>query len=50
VSTRPDSQHIRLVGVFRGDSIDILGRQMNESDYLLTSHGFHWIQEIPFNR
>jgi hypothetical protein len=42
--------YIRLRGVLQGDSIEFVGRPLDETDFLLTSRGFRWVQEIPFNR
>jgi hypothetical protein len=48
--SRSDLGYIRMRGVFQGDSIEFLGQPLHATDFLLTSRGFHWIQEIPFNR
>jgi hypothetical protein len=48
--SRSDPGYIRMHGVFQGDSIEFLGRPLDEADFLLTNRGFHWVQEIPFNR
>lgn len=48
--SRADRGYIRIRGIFQGDSIEFVGRALDETDFLLTSRGFHWVQEIPFNR
>jgi hypothetical protein len=41
---------IRLEGEFDGHKTYARLVRFDESKYLLTSRGFHWIQEYPFNR
>jgi hypothetical protein len=45
-----DSTHLAVDGVFRGDSIQVHLRKMTPSSFLLLSRGFHWVNELPFNR
>lgn len=45
-----DSAHLAVTGVLRGDSIQVHMQKMNPSSFLLMSRGFHWVNELPFNR
>ena len=47
---RPDTNRLRLRGRFLGDSLDVEMRRIDRAKFLLMSRGFHWINEIPFNR
>lgn len=48
--TRPDPAQLTLEGRLGDGSIRVRLRKIDESKFLLTSRGFHWINEIPFNR
>jgi hypothetical protein len=37
-------------GTFDGRSIRVKLRRLDESQFLLTSRGFHWVNEYPFNK
>lgn len=39
-----------IKGQFKGDSLSIKFRRKDDSDFLLTSRGFHWINEKPNNQ
>lgn len=43
-------QDLRMHGTFDGRKIQARLKRMDESQFLLTSRGFHWINEYPFNR
>ena len=47
--TRADST-LCLSGKFQGDSIYVVMQRYDEKRYLLINRGFHWINEVPFNR
>lgn len=44
----PDS--LQMQGTLDGKKIQARLKRMDESQFLLTSRGFHWINEYPFNR
>ncbi len=46
---REDST-LYLYGKFENDSVYIQMQRFDETKYLLTNRGFHWINEFPFNR
>jgi uncharacterized membrane protein YphA (DoxX/SURF4 family) len=49
--TQPDPRHLVLTGSIDGMAIDMkLHRNDQPDQFLLTSRGFHWISEDPFNR
>jgi hypothetical protein len=43
-------EQLQLDGVMRGDSLHITLHHVDESTFLLLSRGYHWINELPFNR
>jgi hypothetical protein len=47
---RPDSLHLTLVGLLGQDSIRAELVRRDEKAFLLLKRGFHWINEVPFNR
>ena len=47
---KPDSKTLALEGVFEGKKTVATLHKGNEQTFLLTSRGFHWINEVPFNR
>jgi uncharacterized membrane protein YphA (DoxX/SURF4 family) len=48
--TRVDPTHLLLAGKVGNDSLVVRLRRFDENRYLLMNRGFHWIQELPFNR
>jgi len=48
--TRPDTDHLVLSGKLGGDSMVVRLRRVDEKRFLLVNRGYHWIQELPFNR
>ena len=47
---RPDPDHLTLDGVLAGERVSVRLRRIDASRFLLLSRGFHWINEVPFNR
>ena len=41
---------LQVNGVFRKDTILCNTKKFRKQDFLLTSRGFHWINEYPYNR
>jgi hypothetical protein len=48
--SQPDSQHLILRGSLNGNPVVAGFHRVDDSSLLLTSRGFHWINEDPFNR
>jgi hypothetical protein len=48
--SRPDSDHLLLEGTLVKDPVSVRLRKIDASKFLLLSRGFHWINEVPFNR
>jgi len=48
--SRPDDSRVILKGTLNGGAVTIELRQIDTSKYLLLNRGFHWINELPFNR
>ena len=48
--SQPDNQHLILRGNLDGNPIVAAFHRFDPSQFLLTSRGFHWINEDPFNR
>jgi hypothetical protein len=48
--TQPGPQRLAVEGPFDGHEIRASLHRVDESSFLLTSRGFHWINEFPFNR
>ena len=46
----PDADHLILNGNLNGDSMRVQFRKVDASNSLLTTRGFHWINEVPYNR
>ena len=46
----PHNEQLELDGVLRGDSLHIRLHRVDETKFLLVSRGYHWIDELPFNR
>jgi hypothetical protein len=47
---QPDAQHLVLTGHLGGKSLEVRLHRTTQTQFLLTSRGFHWISEKPFNR
>ncbi|WP_422105778.1 hypothetical protein [Winogradskyella sp.] len=45
-----DSTGLEFNFVFQGDTIQGLSKRLGIKDFRLTSRGFHWISEYPYNR
>lgn len=45
-----DPEHLLLEGTFDGAPATIRLRKVDPAKYLLPNRGFHWINELPFNR
>jgi hypothetical protein len=48
--TKPDPNHLMLAGKLGADSLMMRLRRVDENRFLLMNRGYHWIQELPFNR
>ncbi len=48
--TQPDDQHIVLRGKLDNNPVVVQFHRYKTTQFLLTSRGFHWINEDPFNR
>ena len=48
--SEPEPGRLVLLGTVDGRRVRITLRRFDESQYLLTSRGFHWINEVPYNR
>jgi hypothetical protein len=46
----PDSSHLVLKGTYKADTVYIVMKKFDEKKSLLLSRGFHWINEVPFNK
>lgn len=42
--------NLSLSGVFEGDTLHIETSFFDPNDFILISRGFHWINEMPYNR
>ena len=47
---RPDPDHLVLEGTFMSDALTVRLRRVDEASFLLVNRGFHWINEVPYNR
>jgi hypothetical protein len=47
---RPDPQTLIVDGTMEGDRIHAVMHLEPETEFLLNTRGFHWINEVPFNR
>jgi hypothetical protein len=45
-----DSTGLDFNFIFKGDTIYGSSKRLDEKDFLLTTRGFHWVSEYPFNR
>ncbi len=41
---------LSATGVWEGDTLRFTLRRFDETTFLLTSRGFRWVNEFPFNR
>jgi uncharacterized membrane protein YphA (DoxX/SURF4 family) len=48
--SRPDAGRLVIEGKLASDALLVKMRRIDESKFLLVNRGFHWINEIPFNR
>jgi hypothetical protein len=48
--SQPDSKQLVMQRLLETDSLVVRLRRIDESSFLLVNRGFHWINEIPFNR
>jgi hypothetical protein len=48
--THPSTDILLIEGEFASHKIAARLRRLDESKFLLTNRGFHWISEFPFNR
>ncbi len=48
--TRPSDDKVELRGEWMGAPVTVNMHRTDPNQYLLTSRGFHWVQEFPFNR
>jgi uncharacterized membrane protein YphA (DoxX/SURF4 family) len=46
----PDAKHLELRGKLDGKAVVIRARRYDADAFLLTTRGFHWISEDPYNR
>ncbi len=47
---QPDSNLLKIKGKLQNDSVEIELKKMKKKEFLLTTRGFHWINEMPFNK
>ena len=48
--SQPDSNSLIMNGVFQKDSLYLELTQMKKKDFLLVRRGFHWVNEVSFNK
>lgn len=48
--TQSDSEKLFLKGKIKNDSIRVAMKKMKPRNFLLTTRGFHWVNEVPFNK
>src|SRR5258708_5283475 len=48
--SRPDDEHLVLEGKLGGDALVVKLKKLPLPEFQLTTRGFHWIQEFPYNR
>ena len=46
----PDAQHLELRGTLDGKAVMIRAHRYDTGAFMLTTRGFHWISEDPYNR
>lgn len=47
---RADAEYLTIDGVLDDETVRATLRRVPDSEFLLTSRGFHWISEFPYNR
>lgn len=47
---QPAPDALVLAGVWKNDSLRVQLKRYDERKFLLTNRGFHWVNEVPFNR
>ena len=45
-----DGENLSLNGILEGDTLQIKTSYFDPDDFELRSRGFHWINEVPYNR
>jgi uncharacterized membrane protein YphA (DoxX/SURF4 family) len=45
-----DDQRLALSGIANGKKMEIKLHKLNREDFLLINRGYHWVNELPFNR
>lgn len=48
--TRPRFDQLTLEGMWQGHKVQMQLKREDESQFMLNSRGFHWVQDYPFNR
>jgi len=48
--TRESEKSLRVTGEIAGTRIEAICERRDPQDFLLMNRGFHWINEVPFNR
>lgn len=48
--SQPDKNHLALTGTLHGQPVLVQLHLYDESKFLLTHRGFHWLSEDPYNR
>jgi hypothetical protein len=48
--SRPDAAHVTLEGKLGNDGVSVRLRKVDMGKFLLINRGFHWINELPFNK
>jgi uncharacterized membrane protein YphA (DoxX/SURF4 family) len=48
--SQPDTEHVVMTGTLGGSAVVVHLRRIDPSTFLLVNRGFHWINELPFNR
>jgi hypothetical protein len=44
------NEQLQLDGLLGADSLHVRLHRIDETKFLLLSRGYHWINELPFNR
>ncbi len=45
-----EGENLSMNGIFEGDTLSIKTTYFNPDDFELRSRGFHWVNEVPWNR
>jgi len=48
--SQPDEAHLILDGSLQDEAITVKLRKLDPSKFLLVNRGFHWINEVPYNK